>query len=175
MGAADLGVDRVHLRLAALIAPDERGTNHLIRAVEDYQAVHLAGKSDAAHIAAGDAALGEHAANGFHRGVPPVFGALFGPQRTLHADVFVRGSIAGADAAALIDQKRARTSGADIDAQPHRIVWWHNSVLRSILISCRRCCGTASTARRSRRAALALRWRSHSNEAMGRSRCAGPG
>ena len=50
--AADLGVDGVHLRLAALIAPDQRGADHARRRVEDHQAVHLAGKADAFHLAA---------------------------------------------------------------------------------------------------------------------------
>ena len=76
---AEFGVDGVHLRLAALIAPDQRGTNHRAGAIHDDQAMHLAGKSDALHLRAGHAGLGEHAADGKHGGVPPVLGALLGP------------------------------------------------------------------------------------------------
>ena len=67
----------------------------------------------------GDAGLRQHAADGVDRGVPPVLGALLGPQRPLHAHVFVRSGAARADAAAFIHQERARPAGADIDAQPH--------------------------------------------------------
>jgi hypothetical protein len=62
--AAQLGVDGVHLRLAALVAPDQRGADHGARAVQHHQAVHLAGKADAFHLRAGNAGFGEHAANG---------------------------------------------------------------------------------------------------------------
>ena len=84
--------------------------------------MHLAGEADALDLAAGDARGGEHAADGIDGRVPPVFGALLGPQRALHAHVFVRRGVACADSAALIHQEGARASGADIDAQPHRVL-----------------------------------------------------
>jgi hypothetical protein len=40
--------------LRPLIAPDERGTEHLIFLVEKNRTVHLAGKSDAAHFCVGN-------------------------------------------------------------------------------------------------------------------------
>ena len=64
-----------------------------------------------------DAGLGQHAADGIHRRVPPVLGPLLGPQRALHAHVFVGSGVARADGAALIHQEGARAPGADIDAQ----------------------------------------------------------
>ena len=109
----------------------------------------------------GDAGLGERAADGLDGGVPPVLGALLGPQRALHAHVFVRRGAARADGAALIHQQRARAAGADIDAQPHRT---HRGIIqvgssmpasfpvipkfvpRWIPISSRRRCGTARIA-----------------------------
>ena len=35
-------IDRVHLRLAALIAPDQRGTDHGVSFIQNHQTVHLA-------------------------------------------------------------------------------------------------------------------------------------
>ena len=42
------------------------------------------------HSRAADAGLRQHAANGVHRGVPPVLGTLLGPQRPRHRHVFVK-------------------------------------------------------------------------------------
>ncbi len=67
------------LRLAALIAPDQRGPDDAGGMIEDDEAVHLAGQTDAADIGAGRLGLGEDTANGLSRGVPPVFGPLLGP------------------------------------------------------------------------------------------------
>ena len=40
--APHLGVDEVHLSLAALVAPDEGGADDLADGVQNHQAVHLA-------------------------------------------------------------------------------------------------------------------------------------
>ncbi len=53
--AADLRVDPVDLLLTALIAPDERGAEHTIVAIEQREAVHLTGEPDALDVAALDA------------------------------------------------------------------------------------------------------------------------
>ena len=58
--------------------------------------------------------------DGIHGRIPPVFGALLGPQRPLHAHILMRRGVPRAHVAALIHQERARTASADIDAQPHR-------------------------------------------------------
>jgi hypothetical protein len=42
-GLADGLVDGIHLRLAALVAPDQRGAHDVVRRVEQDEAVHLAG------------------------------------------------------------------------------------------------------------------------------------
>src|ERR1019366_1611222 len=54
-----------------------------------------------------------------HHGVPPVLGALLRPLRARHLHVFMERGISRADAAALIHQKRARTTGANVYAKPH--------------------------------------------------------
>ena len=92
--AAELGVDGVHLRLAALVAPDEGGPDDGVGTVEDHETVHLAGESDAVDVTAGDARGGKHGANGDDGRVPPVLGTLLRPEGPLHADVFVRGGCA---------------------------------------------------------------------------------
>ena len=117
--SAQRAVDRIHLGLAALVAPDERGADDAVGFVQDDEAVHLAGKADAAHLAAAHARFREHAADGFLRRGPPVAGVLLGPQRPLHAHVLVRGGEARAHVAAPVHQQRAAASGSDIDADPH--------------------------------------------------------
>jgi hypothetical protein len=77
--APDSGVDKIHLRLAALVAPDQRRADHLICAVQNHQAMHLTGEPDSFDLGAPNTPFGEHAADGFHDRVPPVFGALLGP------------------------------------------------------------------------------------------------
>ncbi len=54
------------------------------------------------------------------RSVPPILGTLFGPQRALHAHLFVRSRESCADGAAIIHQEGARAAGANVDTQPHR-------------------------------------------------------
>ena len=46
-------IDGIDLLLAALVAPDQRGTDHPIGRIQHDKAVHLPGKSDAAHGASG--------------------------------------------------------------------------------------------------------------------------
>ena len=118
-----MSIDGVHLRLAALIAPDQRGANDVAGAVQHHQSVHLPGKSDASDLRAVHAAIGEHATDGQHGGVPPILGALFGPQRALLAHVLMRRGKPRANGALVVDEERARTTRTDIDSQPHRIYY----------------------------------------------------
>jgi len=97
-------IDPIHLRLAALIAPDKRWTDHLVRFIQDHEAVHLAGQSDSAHVLTADVGLAEGAANGLPRCIPPVLGPLLGPQRTVHAHVLMWGSTGMADAAGFVHE-----------------------------------------------------------------------
>ena len=113
-----LALIAVHLSLAALVAPDERGPDHAARIIEHNQAVHLAGESDAFDVAARCSGLIENAADRALSGVPPVLGTLFGPQRPLHAHVFVRGSKRVLQMAVLVDEEGARAAGSDVDSHP---------------------------------------------------------
>ena len=68
-----------------------------------------------------DAGLGQHAADGFDGRVDPVLRALLGPERMLHAHVFVR-SGDGRDLPALrVHDQRARSARPDIDPHPVHI------------------------------------------------------
>ena len=60
----------------------------------------------------------QDAADGLARGIPPVFGTLFGPERLLHAHVFMRGGYGVANDAGFVDEERAGAAGADVDAEP---------------------------------------------------------
>ena len=75
-------VDGVDLRLAALIAPDQSGTDDPIAAIEQHESVHLARETDSANVSAGLPGGSKHAAYSVLRGIPPVFRTLLRPQRT---------------------------------------------------------------------------------------------
>ena len=90
--------------------------------IEKHEAVHLAGESHAMNLASGNAGFGEHAADGLASRVPPVLGALLGPQRALHPHVFVHGRITGADDPARVHQEGPRPTRSDIDPQPHTVL-----------------------------------------------------
>src|ERR1019366_2599008 len=112
-------IDGVHLRLAALIAPDERRPDDGASLIENHQSVHLAGKTDAAHLGAGNTGFGQRAAYGDAGGVPPILGTLLGPQRALHPDIFMDRRETRGDAALRVYHQRARAARAYIDSHPH--------------------------------------------------------
>ena len=116
--AAEGGVDVINLDLGALVAPDEGGADDGVGFIEKGEAVHLAGEADARDLIARDAGLGEDAADGRLGGIPPVFGALFGPERAVHDDVFVGGGEAVGDLAFGVEEEGAGAAGADVDAEP---------------------------------------------------------
>ena len=116
--AAEGGVDVIDLDLRALVAPDEGGADDGVGFIEECEAVHLAGEADARDLIARDAGLGEDTADGGLGGIPPVFGALFGPERAVHDDVFVGGGEAVGDLAFGVEEEGAGAAGADVDAEP---------------------------------------------------------
>ena len=77
--------DPIALRLAALIAPDQRGAQHRPGFVEQHHAVHLPGKSHRGNFRAFYAGLLEGGADGHQCRLPPVFRVLFSPTRPVHA------------------------------------------------------------------------------------------
>ena len=112
------GIDEIDLGLTALIAPDEGRTDDPMCSVEDHQAVHLPGESHAAHLVARYSSLRERTANRLDRGFGPVLRTLLGPQRMLHAHLFM-GSGDGRDLLTVpVDEERARASRSDIYAEP---------------------------------------------------------
>jgi hypothetical protein len=87
--------------------------------------MHLAGEADGSYVAAGCAGFGEYPANGKDGSGEPIFRALLGPERMLHANFFV-GSGDGSDLfAGVIDQECAGAAGACVYAKP---VWSHGAV-----------------------------------------------
>jgi hypothetical protein len=95
-------VDAVDLSLAALVAPDQCGANDLIVCIKQHEAMHLSGEPNTANIGATDPGGLKDAADSQLRGVPPVFRALLGPERTLHPHLVVRGREGMADLAGRI-------------------------------------------------------------------------
>ena len=76
--AARLRGDFVAMGRRALVAPEDRGTQHVVVFVERDQAVHLAAQPDALHRAPVRQAR-EHFRHGLVRRAPPVLGVLLGP------------------------------------------------------------------------------------------------
>ena len=100
-------IDPIHLRLAALVAPDQRWADDFVIAIENHQPVHLPRKSDAPDLIAVDSGGSQRTANRFECRVGPVLRALLGPQRLLHHDVFVSNRDRGSFPSARIQQDRA--------------------------------------------------------------------
>jgi hypothetical protein len=100
-----------------LVAPDERGTDPGIGAIQDDETVHLPGEADAFNLIARDARGGEHTADGGNRGIPPILGPLLSPYRALHAHLLMGRREPRADAAAFVYQEGARTARSNIDAK----------------------------------------------------------
>jgi hypothetical protein len=109
-------VDPIHLALAALIAPDQRGADDVVVLVQDYQPVHLARQPQACDVGRLDLRFRDDGPNGLLGRVPPVLRALFGPQGALHLHVFVRRRDRGRHPAFFIHQKGPAAAGTDVDA-----------------------------------------------------------
>ena len=110
--------DGVALGAGPLVIPQNRRTQRFVGGIEQRGAVHVAGKADALHLAALDSGLRQHAADGFHAGVPPVLRALLGPQRALHPDIFVHRRESPGDAAPRVYHQRARAAPVVAGAGP---------------------------------------------------------
>ena len=75
----DQPVDLVDLGLAALIAPDQRGTNHLIGCIQHHEPMHLSGQANAGDLSAGNVGPRQHTTYGLLGRVPPVLRPLLRP------------------------------------------------------------------------------------------------
>ena len=78
--------------------------------------MHLTGQAHAADLISADPGRGQDALDRLLCRLPPVLGALLGPQRLLHAHVFVRRREAGLDRSLFIHQQCACAAGSDVDA-----------------------------------------------------------
>jgi hypothetical protein len=78
--------------------------------------VHLAGQPDAGDRIAGDAVVGEQGADRLLTGAPPVVGILLGPGGARRRERRVVRRCRGEEGASLVQQQRARTARADVDA-----------------------------------------------------------
>jgi hypothetical protein len=87
--------------------------------IEQDEAVHLAGKSDALDLAARDSGGGKHTFDSGHGGVPPVLRVLLGPEGAEHEHVLVRDAVRSYDRAGTVHQKSPAATGSDIDSHPH--------------------------------------------------------
>ncbi len=111
-------VDAVNLLLAALVAPDQRGPDHLVRVVEQDETVHLTGQADALHVATCGGSLRQYSVNRGLGGGTPILRTLLGPQRLLHSHVLMRSGKGVFDTAVFAYQEGARAARSDIDSEP---------------------------------------------------------
>jgi hypothetical protein len=111
-------VDPVHLRLAALVAPDQRRPHDSSLGVKQHQTVHLSRKANAGDVFSAGSHLGQNRPHRIGGRLPPVIGMLFGPQRPLHVDVVVRRRHAARNTAIGVNKQRAGAAGADVETQP---------------------------------------------------------
>src|SRR5262249_35201445 len=83
-------INSIHLKLAALITPDQGGTDNAIPRIQHDEAVHLARKANTTDILAGDIGFRHNPAYPLPPRTPPVLRPLLSPQGPLHSHVFVR-------------------------------------------------------------------------------------
>src|SRR5712691_12825799 len=105
--SADLGSDPIALRLAPLVAPDERRTEDGVRLVEQHYAVHLPGEADDGNVRAFEASLLERSPNSAQGRLPPVLGVLLGPAGLGHPHWLVVSSGRADDMTVRADDHRA--------------------------------------------------------------------
>ncbi len=107
------------LLLRALIAPDQRGTNHFAAGIQQNRAVHLAGKAHARNLAGALARDGQRFLHCEPARAPPVARILFRPSQFRRSERLVLFRARSDYATPLIHQQRACPSRAHIDAQKH--------------------------------------------------------
>ncbi len=114
---ADLLIQLAALRLGADVAPDERRTDYVVVGVEHDRAVHLAGKSYAGDVGALEIGLGERVPDGNAAGAPPVLRILLRPSDFRRGEVGVLFGCRCDHLAALVDDERAGSAGANVNAE----------------------------------------------------------
>ena len=117
---ADLGVDPVHLRLAALVAPDQRGRITWCSASSITSPCIWPGEPDALHVAAR-----RRPTMPARPGLPrPRASHQFSGRCSAHSGCTMRMSSCGDgvrrhNLTGAVYQQRAAATGADIDPEPH--------------------------------------------------------
>ncbi len=105
------------MRFGALITPDEGGADDFVFFIEQNGAVHLAGETYGGDGIGGESGRLERFANRERRGTPPVAGILFCPAGLRTGEIGVLFGARGEDRAALVEDNRAGSTGADVDAK----------------------------------------------------------
>ncbi len=90
----------------------------MVGRIKQDQAMHLSGESNGANFRTMRVGLSQYAANRDPGGVPPVFGALLGPQGTLHQHVLMRSGKRVADLTAGVHQQGPGPARAHVDSKP---------------------------------------------------------
>ena len=115
--AADRLVEPAAFGFGALIAPDDRGPQYGAVRIKQDGPVHLAGQADAGDRAGGDPAGRHDRGNRLVRRPPPVVGVLLGPAGARRTKRGVVPRLRPEEHAVVAQDQRARSAGADIDAQ----------------------------------------------------------
>jgi hypothetical protein len=105
----------LYLGLGALIAPDERGTDHFIAGIEQDRSVHLPGETDGGNLIRAHAR--ERAADGLGAGAPPIARILLGPSGLGRSEGGMRFGSRGNNLPALVQDESACATCTDINAE----------------------------------------------------------
>ncbi len=111
-----VGVHRRGFRVAARVVPEDAGSQHLVRGVEERGAVHLARKPDPAHRRQPD--FGCERIHHRLGGGDPVGGGLFRPAGLRAADRQRRAGL-GHDALRVVDQQALEARRPEVEAKVH--------------------------------------------------------
>ena len=115
--AADRFVEPAAFGFRALIAPDDRGPQHLAISIQEHGAVHLAREADAGDRIGRRAAFRQHRADRLLAGPPPVVGILLGPGGSWRRERGVVPRLGPEQAAVVVEDQGARAARADVDAE----------------------------------------------------------
>ncbi len=107
----------LRLPFCALVAPDNRGTNHVARCVEHHRSVHLSRKTDARHVLGFCMRRGHRLFYSCAASAPPVHRILLGPAVLWRCECLMLVRSGRHDLARRVDQKRACSAGSNVNSQ----------------------------------------------------------
>src|SRR5205085_10086526 len=120
---ADEGVASEHLveferlRIAALIEPNQGGTDYLVSGIEKNRAMHLAGETDAGNVSGVELGRLQGSADGLATGMPPIARILFGPSRFRTGEVLMLGGGGSDNVSGGINDQGARATGTYVNTK----------------------------------------------------------